>query len=163
MGSERIRSLKKPFRFDSGDAKPANKSGTRKKILDPQGQFLQKANKIFMLVCVIAVSIDPLFFYIPWVNGNGQGKCLDVDGKIEAIACVLRTFIDVVYILRIIFQFRTGFIAPSSRVFGRGELVEDPIIISKRYLTSYFIIDILAILPLPQVCFLSFVYMDLWL
>ncbi|KAH9310208.1 hypothetical protein KI387_038119, partial [Taxus chinensis] len=47
-------------------------------------------------------------------------------------------------------QFRTAFIAPSSRVFGRGELVIEPIQIAKRYLSTYFIIDFLAVLPLPQ-------------
>ncbi|KAG0486858.1 hypothetical protein HPP92_008953 [Vanilla planifolia] len=46
---------------------------------------------------------------------------------------------------------RTGFIAPSSRVFGRGVLVEDSSAIARRYLTSNFFIDILAVLPLPQV------------
>lgn len=151
MGSERIGSLKKPLRFYPRGARSVKEQGPKKKILDPQGSFLQNWNKIFMLVCVLAVAIDPLFFYIPWVNGTDKDKCLDLDHKMEAAACVLRTFIDVVYILRIAFQFRTGFIAPSSRVFGRGELVEDPKVIAKKYLTSHFIVDILAILPLPQV------------
>uniref|UniRef100_A0A0A9AJK7 CNGC1 n=1 Tax=Arundo donax TaxID=35708 RepID=A0A0A9AJK7_ARUDO len=50
-----------------------------------------------------------------------------------------------------IFQFRTGFIAPSSRVFGRGVLVEDTFAIAKRYLSTYFLVDFFAVLPLPQV------------
>lgn len=139
MGSERIRSLKKPLRFYPRGARSVKEQGPKKKILDPQGSFLQNWNKIFMLVCVLAVAIDPLFFYIPWVNGTDKDKCLDLDHKMEAAACVLRTFIDVVYILRIAFQFRTGFIAPSSRVFGRGELVEDPKVIAKKipYLSLY--------------------------
>ncbi|KAL9348194.1 hypothetical protein Peur_059560 [Populus x canadensis] len=151
MGSERIRSLKKPLRFYSKGAQPTKEPGPKRKILDPQGPFLQKWNKFFMLVCVLAVAIDPLFFYIPWVKSTEKDKCLDVDRKMQAAACILRTLIDILYILRIVFQFRTGFIAPSSRVFGRGELVEDPKAIAKKYVTSYFIIDILAILPLPQV------------
>ncbi|KAD4180061.1 hypothetical protein E3N88_28652 [Mikania micrantha] len=47
-------------------------------------------------------------------------------------------------------KFRTAYIAPSSRVFGRGELVIDPAQIAKRYLHWYFIIDFLAVVPLPQ-------------
>ncbi|ONI23395.1 hypothetical protein PRUPE_2G186700 [Prunus persica] len=90
-GSDRIRSLKKPLSSTSVGNWSARESGSRRKILDPQGSFLQNWNK-----------------------------------------------------------FRTGFIAPSSRVFGRGELIDDPMAIAKRYLSSYFIIDILAILPLPQ-------------
>lgn len=100
---------------------------------------------------MVAVSIDPLFFYIPVIDG--ENKCLDLDKKLETTACVLRTFIDVFYILRIIFQFLTGFIPPSTRVFGRGELVEDPVSIARRYMTSNFIVDVLSILPLPQVIF----------
>ncbi|KAK1559412.1 hypothetical protein Q3G72_014202 [Acer saccharum] len=153
--SERIRSLKRPMTMRvhtphvNRSAKKSSSNSSRKKILDPQGAFLQWWNKIFILSCVLAVSIDPLFFYIPIVDATK--KCLDLDKTLQTTACVLRTLIDAFYILHIIFQFRTGFIAPSSRVFGRGELVDDPWIIAKRYLSSYFIVDILAILPLPQV------------
>ncbi|KDP28497.1 hypothetical protein JCGZ_14268 [Jatropha curcas] len=139
MGSDRFKGLRKPTK----------ESVNKRKIFDPQGAFLQKWNKIFVLACFLAVSLDPLFFYIPVIDG--VNKCLDLDKKLETTACVLRTFIDVFYVLRIIFQFRTGFIAPSSRVFGRGELVEDPIVIARRYLTSNFVIDVMSILPLPQV------------
>ncbi|KAK4403659.1 Cyclic nucleotide-gated ion channel 1 [Sesamum angolense] len=89
--SERIKSFTGSLRSLSFGKFLADDEGSRK-ILDPQGSFLQKWNK-----------------------------------------------------------FRTGFIAPSSRVFGRGVLVEDSWEIAKRYLSSYFIIDILAVLPLPQV------------
>nr|GFC90148.1 cyclic nucleotide-gated ion channel 1 [Tanacetum cinerariifolium] len=97
----------------------------------------------------IAVSVDPLFFYIPIVKD--VKKCLDLDNKLQITASVLRSFTDIFYIVHIIFQFRTGFIAPSSRVFGRGVLVEDAWEIAKRYMSSYFLVDILAVLPLPQV------------
>ena len=90
--------------------------GSSKKVLDPQGSFLQRWNKIFVLSCIIAVSIDPLFFYVPVINDDK--KSLALDEKMETAASVLRSFTDIFYIIHIIFQFRTGFIAPSSRVFG---------------------------------------------
>ncbi|WZZ20986.1 hypothetical protein YC2023_122373 [Brassica napus] len=117
-------------------------------ILDPQGTFLQKWNKIFVLACIIAVSVDPLFFYVPVLDK--ANNCLDVDKKMQTTASVLRSVTDIFYAIHMVFQFRTGFIAPSSRVFGRGVLVEDRRKIAKRYLSSHFIIDILAVLPLPQ-------------
>ncbi|KAH9731596.1 Cyclic nucleotide-gated ion channel 1 [Citrus sinensis] len=126
MGSERIKSWKKPLSFRSHVMQSEKKSVSEKRILDPQ---------------VI----------------DGKRKCLGLDKTLEITACVLRSFIDTFYILRIIFQFRTGFIARSSRVFGRGELVDDPKAIAKRYLMSYFIVDILAILPLPQLVVLIIV------
>lgn len=50
-----------------------------------------------------------------------------------------------------VLKFRIAFVAPSSRVFGRGELVRDPNQIAIRYLRSDFVIDLLAMLPIPQV------------
>ncbi|KAK9910203.1 hypothetical protein M0R45_034174 [Rubus argutus] len=147
-GSDRFRSLKKPLSPTSVGNRPAKDSGPQRHILNPQGQFLQNWNKIFVVSCVIAVSLDPLFLYTAVVDGKEE--CLGLDKTLQTIACVLRSFTDVFHILHIIFQFRTGFIAPSSRVFGRGELNDDPVAIAKRYLSSYFIIDVLAILPLPQ-------------
>ncbi|KAH1079566.1 hypothetical protein GLYMA_19G255500v4 [Glycine max] len=128
---------------------------TMKKIFDPQEPLLQKWNKIFVIMCILSVALDPLFFYIPVINEDK--KCLHLDGasKITVCVCVLRTFFDLFYILRIIFQFKTGFKTPFSRVFGRDELIHDPVPIMKRYLTSHFIIDILSIIPLPQVIFLA--------
>ncbi|XP_015878232.1 cyclic nucleotide-gated ion channel 1 [Ziziphus jujuba] len=150
--SERIKRIKQSLKSCSFGSVMAKSWVSQKKVLDPQGPFLQKWNKIFVLSCVIAVSLDPLFFYVPVIDD--KRKCLDLDGKMEITASVLRWFTDLFYITHIIFQFRTGFIAPSSRVFGRGVLVEDPWAIAKRYLSTYFLIDILAVLPLPQVVIL---------
>ncbi|XP_074326359.1 cyclic nucleotide-gated ion channel 1-like isoform X3 [Apium graveolens] len=126
-----------------------DKSTSGKRFIDPQGQFLQRWNKIFVLACVLSVSLDPLFFYVPVIDG--KRRCLNIDKHLAITASILRSFTDIFYILHIIFQFHTGFIAPSTRVFGRGELITNHYAIAKRYLSTYFIVDILAILPLPQV------------
>lgn len=147
-GSDKIKTFKKrPLSFVS-HKKPCN---TQKKtsIINPQGIFLQNWNKIFLFASVIALAIDPLFFYIPIVDG--EKHCLKLHTNLEIAASLLRTFIDAFYVIHIAFQFRTAYISPSSRVFGRGELVEDPKAIALKYLSSYFIIDLLSILPLPQV------------
>ncbi|XP_028794754.1 cyclic nucleotide-gated ion channel 1 [Neltuma alba] len=148
-GSDKIKNFRKSSTVHPISDRPPKTSAPRRKILDPQGSFLQRWNKIFVFTSVMAVSVDPLFFYIPAVGD--KGKCLELNGNLQIIASVLRTFFDLFYILHITFQFQTGFIAPSSRVFGRGELVNDPRAIMKRYLSTYFIIDVLSILPLPQV------------
>lgn len=152
-GSERIKRFRTSFKSFPYSSVLSGSFSSTKKILDPQGPFLQKWNKIFVLLCVIAVSLDPLFFYVPVIDD--EKKCLSLDNKMEITATVLRSFSDVSYIIHMIFQFRTGFIAPSSRVFGRGVLVEDSWAIARRYLSSYFLIDVLAVLPLPQVWIIS--------
>ncbi|GKV49987.1 hypothetical protein SLEP1_g56705 [Rubroshorea leprosula] len=143
MGSKRIKSNLHSAR---------NK--LEKIILDPREAFLQSWNKIFLLFCIIAMALDPLFFYIPVVVNDETRKCLNLDKRLGIIACVLRTFMDAFHIIHMIFQLRTGFIAASSRIFGTGELIVNPRTIAKRYLFTYFIIDVLAILPLPQLVIL---------
>ncbi|AQK82692.1 Cyclic nucleotide-gated ion channel 1 [Zea mays] len=120
--------------------------------LHPQGPFLQKWNRIFVISCIFAVSVDPLFLYIPVIND--EKPCWYLDRKLEKAASVLRFFTDIFYILHIIFQFRTGFIASSHTTFGRSVLIEDRYAITKRYLSTYFFIDVFAILPIPQVIIL---------
>ncbi|XP_016205265.1 cyclic nucleotide-gated ion channel 1 [Arachis ipaensis] len=153
-GSEKFKNLRKPSTVHPVSDRPKEKLASRRSnILDPQGRTLEKWNKIFVITCVMAISVDPLFFYIPVIND--KEKCLNLDGTLRITTSVLRTFFDLFYILRIIFQFRTGFIAPSTRVFGRGEVNNNPVAIMKRYLSSYFIIDILSIIPIPQVLVLA--------
>lgn len=118
-------------------------------ILHPQGPFLQKWNKIFVLSCIVAVSVDPLFLYIPVISD--EKPCWYLDKKLEITASVLRSFTDIFYILHIVFQFRTGFISSSPTAFGRGVLIKNTYEITKRYLSTYFLIDVFAVIPLPQV------------
>ncbi|KAL2251827.1 UNVERIFIED_CONTAM: putative cyclic nucleotide-gated ion channel 13 [Sesamum indicum] len=145
---EEVKSLR------DGDHTRSNrpKSSPKKNVVDPQGPFLLMWNKMFVISCTISLFLDPLFFYAPVVDA--KNLCLSMDEKLKITACVLRSFLDIFYVFHIVLQFRTGFIAPSSRVFGRGELIEDRRAIAKRYLSSYFIVDILSILPLPQVVIL---------
>ncbi|PWA58283.1 cyclic nucleotide-gated ion channel 1 [Artemisia annua] len=142
----------------STDKKSATQVVAKKKMLDPQGSFLQKWNKIFIILSLIAVTLDPLFFYIPVIDR--KENCIGMDNNMKIISCVLRTLIDLVYILHIVFEFRTGFISPSSRVFGRGELIEDSYAIAKRYICSYLFMDIYSILPIPQVALLFIIPMS---
>ena len=120
------------------------------KVFDPQDKSLLFWNRLFVISCIIAVSIDPLFFYLPVVDESDE--CLGMDYKLAVTITTLRTMVDAFYLIHMVFQFRTAYIAPSSRVFGRGELVIDTIQIAKRYLQRWFFVDLVAVLPLPQVC-----------
>lgn len=157
-GSEKIRTFKQPLSFHSqkNKEKKKKKKNATLRVMNPNDSYLQNWNKIFLLLCVVALAFDPLFFYIPVVNPDRF--CLNLDKKLQAVACVFRTFIDAFYVVHMLFQFHTGFIAPSSRGFGRGELVENHKAIAIRYLRSYFIIDLLSILPIPQVKMIKISY-----
>ncbi|XP_019182244.1 PREDICTED: probable cyclic nucleotide-gated ion channel 5 [Ipomoea nil] len=149
-GSEGLKSIGRSLGFGVSRAVfPEDLKASDKKIFDPQDKFLVLWNRLFVISCILGVSVDPLFFYLPVFND--QSNCLGIDRKLAIIATTLRTVIDAFYLFHMALQFRTAYIAPSSRVFGRGELVIDPGQIAKRYLRTYFIIDFLAVLPLPQI------------
>ncbi|XP_010253719.1 PREDICTED: protein CNGC15b isoform X2 [Nelumbo nucifera] len=120
----------------------------KKKILDPRGPFIHRWNKIFLVACLVSLFVDPLLFYLPGVR---KEECIDIDTPLEVALTIVRTVADVFYVVQIFVRFRTAYVAPSSRVFGRGELVIDPSKIASRYLGKGFWIDLLAALPLPQV------------
>lgn len=124
--------------------------GTR--VLDPGSEVILQWNRVFLFSCLVALFVDPLFFYLPAVkNEDGGSSCMMSDLKLGIVVTCLRTMADVFYMLNIAIKFRTAYVSPSSRVLGRGELVMDQEKIARRYLKSNFFIDLVATLPLPQV------------
>ncbi|KAL0464346.1 UNVERIFIED_CONTAM: putative cyclic nucleotide-gated ion channel 7 [Sesamum latifolium] len=126
------------------------------KIFDPQDKSLLLWNKLFVISCLLAVSVDPLFLYLPVFQK--ENMCLHIHDNLAYTTTTLRSVIDAFYLVRMVLQFRTAFIAPSSRVFGRGELVIDPKEIASRYIHRYFFVDLASVLPLPQVVVWRFLH-----
>ena len=113
---------------------------------DPHHRFSQTWSVIFRLSCVVAVSFDPLFFYVPVINE--EKKCIELEKKLRTLAPILRTFTDIICIINIALQFYNGYIDETS---GKATLIKDPRKIARRYLWPYLVIDILVLLPIPQV------------
>ena len=65
-------------------------------ILDTRMKFLQWWNVVFLLSCIIAVALDPLFFYLPVINEDK--KFIRLDKKLWITAIVLRSFFDIIYL-----------------------------------------------------------------
>lgn len=130
-----------------------NGGGWRDKILDPGSEVFLQWNRIFMFSCLMALFVDPLFFYLPSVVNSGDGKssCMTTDLNLGITVTCFRTLADLFYLLHVVVKFRTAYVSPKTRVFGRGELVKDPKKIALRYLKSDFFIDAIATLPLPQI------------
>ncbi|XP_076884392.1 protein CNGC15b-like [Bidens hawaiensis] len=118
-----------------------------KKILDPRGLTIRKWNKIFLVACLVSLFVDPLFFYLPSIR---KSVCIDMGSTLKVSLTVMRSIADVFYMIQIYVKFMTAYVAPSSRVFGRGELVIDSAKIAKRYIKGDLWIDFVAALPLPQ-------------
>ncbi|GLT85176.1 hypothetical protein SLE2022_033720 [Rubroshorea leprosula] len=130
---------------------PENHEPWRERILDPGSDIFLKWNRIFLFWCLLALFVDPLFFYLPTVVNYDNIYCMDNDYNLGIVVTCIRTLADAFYVLHVIIKFRTAYVSPTSRVFGRGELVMDPKLIARRYLRSDFFIDLVAALPLPQI------------
>nr|POE83914.1 cyclic nucleotide-gated ion channel 1 [Quercus suber] len=137
----------------NGGSDSVKETWTSKTILDPRKAFLKRWNVGFVLSCVIAVSLDPLFFYLPVINEDK--KCIRLDKKLWITAIVLRSFFDIIHLLHIILQFRTGFIDKKLLKSGKSELNTDAWKIAQKYLWPWFLFDIITILPIPQVVTLT--------
>ncbi|PON97036.1 Ion transport domain containing protein [Trema orientale] len=114
------------------------------KILNPWASYPRLWNKIFLVSCVIGLTIDPLFLYIPIINDDK--KCLEMDYHMKNVALVLRSLTDFAYVLHLIFRLRSALVM--SKELGISIFTGLP--------WSYLLIDVLAILPLPQVVVLVY-------
>ncbi|KAK2985282.1 hypothetical protein RJ640_009795, partial [Escallonia rubra] len=139
------------LKFGKSKVFPEDHEPWRKRILDPGSNIVLQWNRIFMVSCLVALFVDPLYFYLPSIGRNNNIRCAKTDLNLRIVVTCLRTVADLFYLLHVVIKFRTAYVAPSSRVFGRGELVMDPKKIARRYIRSDFFIDLIATLPLPQI------------
>ncbi|XAR59737.1 hypothetical protein NMG60_11015689 [Bertholletia excelsa] len=117
-------------------------------ILDPRGPAAGKWNIFFLAAGLLSLFIDPLFFFLPVCQPD---LCSTSSPSLRTLLTIIRSVTDVFYIMHIVVQFRTAYVAPSSRVLGRGELVVDSWMIARRYLVKDFWGDLMAAIPLPQI------------
>ncbi|KAH7674872.1 Potassium channel voltage-dependent EAG/ELK/ERG protein [Dioscorea alata] len=122
-----------------------------KQILDPGSDLVLKWNRVFLVSCLLALFIDPLYFFLPSIDAGNDTICIKMDRSLNITVTFFRSLADLFYVFHMVIKFRTAYVAPSSRVFGRGELVMDPKKIARRYLRSDFFLDLAAALPLPQI------------
>ncbi|XP_030526571.1 protein CNGC15b-like [Rhodamnia argentea] len=118
-------------------------------IFDPRGRTIHRWNRIFLTACVVSLFVDPLFLFVPSLDS--ENYCIGDASTAKVILTTIRSVLDAFYAAQIIVRFRTAYVAPSSRVFGRGELVIDSKRIATRYFSRGFYIDLFAAIPLPQV------------
>lgn len=130
---------------------PEDHKPWHREMLDPGSDIVLRWNRVFLVSCLLALFIDPLYFYLPTVTRTGESSCVNSDFNLRIVVTFFRTIADLFYFLHMIIKFRTAYVAPNTRVFGRGELVMDPKKIARRYMRSDFFIDLVATLPLPQV------------
>ncbi|XP_058079861.1 probable cyclic nucleotide-gated ion channel 20, chloroplastic [Magnolia sinica] len=121
-------------------------------IMNPHAKFVQRWNKFFVISCLVAIFIDPLFFFL--LSVDEDNKCIVLNWSLATAIAVVRSITDFIYFLHILLQFRLAYVNPESRVVGAGDLVDHPKQIALNYLCGYFILDLFVVLPLPQIMIL---------
>jgi cyclic nucleotide gated channel, plant len=127
-------------------------TGRQKWILDPEGNTVLIWNRIFLVTCVASHCVDPLFFFGLTVESTYSQLCMRMDHHLAIVLTCLRSLIDMFFVVHIAIRFHTAYVDPLSKVLAKGELVTDPKQISRRYIRTDFFIDLIAALPVPQVC-----------
>lgn len=120
-------------------------------VMNPHAKVVQRWNQFFVISCLMAVFIDPLFFFLLSVQTKDNYMCIVINWPVTKAFVVLRSLTDFIYLLNMLLQFRLAYIAPESRVVGAGELVDHPKKIAVNYLRRYFFLDLFVVLPLPQI------------
>ncbi|KAL0425521.1 UNVERIFIED_CONTAM: putative cyclic nucleotide-gated ion channel 8 [Sesamum radiatum] len=67
------------------------------KIFDPQDRSLLLWNRLFVISCLLAVSVDPLFLYLPVFQK--ENMCLHIHDNLAYTTTTLRSVIDAFYLV----------------------------------------------------------------
>ncbi|XP_040998456.1 probable cyclic nucleotide-gated ion channel 20, chloroplastic isoform X2 [Juglans microcarpa x Juglans regia] len=118
-------------------------------IMNPHAKVVQQWNKFFVISCLVAIFVDPLFFFL--LSTIKDNKCIVINWPLTKTIVAFRSLTDLIYFFRMLLQFRLAYVAPESRVVGAGELVDHPKKIALNYIRGFFFIDLFVVLPLPQI------------
>ncbi|CAN7112200.1 unnamed protein product [Brassica rapa subsp. narinosa] len=121
-------------------------------IMNPHSKFVQSWTKFFALSCLLAIFIDPLFFFLILVKQND--KCIVIDWPMAKAFVAVRSVTDILFSVNILLQFRLAYVAPESTVVGAGQLVAHPRKIARHYFRGKFLLDLFIVMPLPQILIL---------
>ncbi|KMS99338.1 hypothetical protein BVRB_2g045670 [Beta vulgaris subsp. vulgaris] len=133
-----------------------------KEVFDPNSEFIVKWYKLTFVVGLINFVMDPMFLYVLTFSNSSGLVVLNYDLPLGATLAILRTLGDFFLILGIMVKFRTAFEAPGSKLFNRRKLILEPRLIALKYCKSTFMVDLLAVLPLPQIVGAMYYYFHIY-
>ncbi|CAI7870723.1 unnamed protein product, partial [Closterium sp. NIES-54] len=136
----------------------------------PPPRFVAQWNKWFMVTCIFGFCIDPWFLFtlLTMYSPSKVTLCLDINYPAAITLTVMRSIVDLMYLINIFIQFRIAYFvpAPSNRSYRwrclrwwyaepselePGDMETDTRVIAIRYLKSWFLVDLMSTFPIPQV------------
>ncbi|KAL6282758.1 hypothetical protein ACE6H2_013687 [Prunus campanulata] len=130
-------------------------------------------NKMIVISCVIAISLDPLFLYIPFID---EGKrCLGMDKRLWNVALILRSLTDITFVVDIGYQIYEGLnqaykeinerksdwqVDWQTTLIRRDEIIRFAKIFARDLTWCPLVTDLLSVFPMPQL--LVRVFFKIW-
>ncbi|XP_022886875.1 probable cyclic nucleotide-gated ion channel 20, chloroplastic [Olea europaea var. sylvestris] len=71
-------------------------------VMNPHAKIVQQWNKFFVISCLFAVFLDPLFFFLLAVLQDN--KCIVLNGPLTTTIVILRSLTDLIYLLHMLLQ-----------------------------------------------------------
>lgn len=128
---------------------------TLRGVLDPRATWVQEWNRIFLLVCVTGLFVDPLFVYA--LSISEAYLCLFVDGWFAIMVTVLRCMSDMLHVWNMWLQLKMANHPPynreasgGTRVAGDNKSFASKVALGYLKARNGFFFDLFVILPLPQ-------------
>ncbi|MED6157519.1 hypothetical protein PIB30_023905 [Stylosanthes scabra] len=121
-------------------------------VINPHTKFIQRWNKILAIFCLVAIFVDPLFFFVFYAREDNN--CIVINWSMTTTLVIVRSLNDLVYFFNILLQFRLAYVSPETRVVGTGDLEDHPKKIALHYIRGYFFLDLFVVFPLPQIMIL---------
>ncbi|XP_071725871.1 cyclic nucleotide-gated ion channel 4-like [Rutidosis leptorrhynchoides] len=112
--------------------------------LDPTSPWVQEWNRVFLLVCIMSLFIDPLFFYT--LSISEACMCVFVDGWFAVTVTVLRCMMDVLHLWSMWLHFKMNRWWRVSLPRQHRNMVGWFVAVAK----NQFLLDVFIILPIPQ-------------
>ncbi|XP_008225619.1 PREDICTED: cyclic nucleotide-gated ion channel 1-like [Prunus mume] len=120
-------------------------------------------NKMIVISCAIAISLDPLFLYIPFIDENN--KCLGMDKRLWNVALILRSLTDITFVVDIGYQIYGGLnkaykeinqgkpewqVDWQTTLIKRDEIIPFAKNLARELKWCCLVTDLLSVFPMPQ-------------
>ncbi|PQP92229.1 cyclic nucleotide-gated ion channel 1 isoform X2 [Prunus yedoensis var. nudiflora] len=119
---------------------------------------------MIVISCIIAIALDPLFLYIPFIDE--EKKCLGMDKNLRNAALILRSLMDITFLVHIGYQIYEGIKEAYKEInktkvqweldlqmtlIRRDEIIPFAVTFAGKLSWGSLLIDLLSVFPMPQI------------
>eukprot|EP00270_Netrium_digitus_P021426 TRINITY_DN9164_c0_g1_i1.p1 TRINITY_DN9164_c0_g1~~TRINITY_DN9164_c0_g1_i1.p1 ORF type:complete len:914 (-),score=241.95 TRINITY_DN9164_c0_g1_i1:493-3114(-) len=130
-------------------------------VMNPNSLFARQWIRFSVFNCLLAFSLDPLFFFV--LDASPDYNCIYFNRSFAIALTIIRSISDVLFFIDLVLQFRLAFVVTSQHARRQslkkyldrqqvkvGDLITDSRAIATNYMRRMLVWDVLTVLPLPQ-------------